>query len=160
MLLTRAQRVALQGHLLQLLQMQVLMQGYKDAIVAGRADDIVYSNLFTGVHGNYLRGSIIAAGLDPDNLPPRGAIDIGQDIDIGARQNRPKRWRDIWSAGQGVGNIHEVLPTGELVATGDGRNGSQWTRLAAAETHRSARQVGDHLGAAGVGFSRQPIGAR
>ena len=53
---------------------------------------------------------------DPDNLPPRGAIDIGRDIDIGARQNRPERWRDIWSAGHSTSGVTEVLSVDQLVA--------------------------------------------
>ena len=63
-----------------------------------------------------LRPSIEAAGLDPDNLPARGAIDIGKDIDIGAREARPKRWRDIWSAGHSTSGVDAVLSVDELVA--------------------------------------------
>jgi nitronate monooxygenase len=63
-----------------------------------------------------LRRSIAAAGLDPDNLPPRGAIDIGKDIDIGARDNRPARWRDIWSAGHSTSGVTGVLSVDDLVA--------------------------------------------
>jgi len=83
---------------------------YKQMIVQSRGEDIVYSNLFTGVHGNYLRGSIAAAGLDPDALPEadKSAMNFGS--------GRSKAWRDIWGAGQGVGQIHDVLPAGEIVA--------------------------------------------
>jgi nitronate monooxygenase len=63
-----------------------------------------------------LRPSIEAAGLDPDDLPQHGAIDIGKDIDIGARENRPKRWKDIWSAGHAVSGVREVLTVDEMVA--------------------------------------------
>jgi nitronate monooxygenase len=63
-----------------------------------------------------LRPSIEAAGLDPDNLPARGAIDIGKDIDVGARENRPKRWKDIWSAGHSTSGVNAVLSVDELVA--------------------------------------------
>ena len=63
-----------------------------------------------------LRLSIEAAGLDPDHLPARGAIDIGKDIDIGARESRPKRWKDIWSAGHSVSGVKEVLTVDEMVA--------------------------------------------
>jgi nitronate monooxygenase len=63
------------------------------------ADDILLTTAFTGLQTNMLRPSISAAGLDPDHLPARGAIDISEDIDIGAREARPSRWRDIWSAG-------------------------------------------------------------
>ena len=63
-----------------------------------------------------LRPSIAAAGLDPDDLPQRGAIDIGKDIDVGARESRPKRWRDIWSAGHSTSGVTDVLSVDELVA--------------------------------------------
>ena len=71
---------------------------------------------FTGLQTNMLRPSIQAAGLDLDDLPQRGAIDIGKDIDIGARDNRPKRWKDIWSAGDATSGVTEVLSVDELVA--------------------------------------------
>lgn len=74
--------------------------GYKQAIVDGQAADIVYSNLFTGVHGNYLRASIVAAGLDPDNLPESDP----SKMDFGAA----KAWRDIWGSGQGIGAVKAV----------------------------------------------------
>jgi nitronate monooxygenase len=63
-----------------------------------------------------LRPSIEAAGLDPDDLPARGAIDIDKDIDIGAREARPKRWKDIWSAGHSTSGVSEVLSVDEMVA--------------------------------------------
>src|SRR5512133_1994335 len=75
---------------------------YKEMLVASTADDVLLTKAFTGLQTNMLRPSIEAAGLDPDDLPARGAIDIGKDIDIGARENRPKRWKDIWSAGHAV----------------------------------------------------------
>jgi nitronate monooxygenase len=84
--------------------------GYKQMIVESTSDDIVYSNLFTGVLGNYLRGSIVAAGLDPENLPTSDA----SKMDFG--QAHAKAWKDIWGAGQGVGAIREVVPAGQLVA--------------------------------------------
>ncbi len=85
---------------------------YKDMIVSSRSADIVYSSLFSGVHGNYLRDSIANAGLDPDNLPEGDKA----KMDFATRQdNSAKAWRDIWSAGQGVGNIDEILPTADLV---------------------------------------------
>jgi nitronate monooxygenase len=84
---------------------------YKQAIVASSAADIVYSNLFTGIHGNYLRSSIVAAGLDPENLPSPGAEAMNFESASGA-----KAWRDIWGSGQGVGAVDAILPTGELVA--------------------------------------------
>ena len=79
---------------------------YKQGIVEGRAGDIVYTDLFTGVHGNYLRGSIEAAGLDPDDLP-RGdykTMDFGNGNDV----TKAKAWRDVWGAGQGVGSVGAV----------------------------------------------------
>ena len=79
-------------------------------IVESGPDDIVYTDLFTGVHGNYLRQSIVRAGLDPDKLP---ASDPSK-MDFG--ENRVRPWRDIWGAGQGVGAIKAVVPAAELVA--------------------------------------------
>jgi nitronate monooxygenase len=85
---------------------------YKEMIVASRADDIVYSSLFTGVHGSYLKGSIVNAGLDPDNLPEgdKATMDFAKAVKSDA-----KAWRDIWGAGQGVGNIEEIISTSDLV---------------------------------------------
>ena len=82
---------------------------HKEMLVASSADDILLTTAFTGLQTNMLRPSIVAAGLDPDDLPARGAIDIGKDIDVGARENRPKRWRDIWSAGHATSGVTEVL---------------------------------------------------
>ncbi len=84
---------------------------YKQAIVDGAAQDIVYSSYFTGVHGNYLRGSIVAQGLDPDNLPESGAA----AMDFGAANSGAKAWKDIWGAGQGIGAIHQVVPAATLI---------------------------------------------
>ena len=85
---------------------------YKQAIVEGEAKDIVYSNLFTGVHGNYLRGSIQAAGLDPDNLP-QGQL---QTMDFGSGGNTAaKAWRDIWGSGQGIAAVTAVEPVAARV---------------------------------------------
>ncbi len=89
---------------------------YKDMLVASSADDILLTTAFTGLQTNMLRPSIIAAGLDPDDLPQRGAIDIGKDIDIGARENRPARWRDIWSAGHSTSGVTELMAVDDLVA--------------------------------------------
>ena len=82
---------------------------YKQAIVEGNSDDIVYSNLFTGVHGNYLAASIRAAGLDPENLPESdpSKMNFGSDR---------KAWKDIWGCGQGIGAITEVTSTAEVGA--------------------------------------------
>ena len=84
---------------------------YKEAICASGAADIVYSSLFTGIPGNYLRASISAAGLDPDNLPSGTAEDMKFASASGA-----KAWRDIWGSGQGIGAVDRVQPAGELVA--------------------------------------------
>lgn len=85
-------------------------EAYKQAIVESSSDDIVYSNLFTGVHGNYLAPSIRAAGLDPDNLPESdpSKMNFGGDA--------KKAWKDIWGCGQGIGAISAVTSTAELVA--------------------------------------------
>ena len=86
---------------------------YKSGIVDGRADDIVYSNLFTGVHGNYLRKSIEAAGLDPDALP-EGDL---KTMDFGTGEgSKAKAWRDIWGSGQGIGAIKAVTPAADYIA--------------------------------------------
>jgi nitronate monooxygenase len=82
---------------------------YKQSIVDGSSDDIVYSNLFTGVHGNYLAPSIRNAGLDPDNLPTSDA----SAMSFGS--NRVKPWKDIWGSGQGIGAVKKVVPARELV---------------------------------------------
>ncbi|WP_309646410.1 nitronate monooxygenase family protein [Phenylobacterium sp.] len=88
------------------------MEGYKDMIVASRGDDIVYSNLFTGVHGNYLRPSIEAAGLDPDNLP----VADPSKMNFGSGGNqKAKAWKDIWGCGQGIGAIKDIPTAGQLV---------------------------------------------
>jgi nitronate monooxygenase len=89
---------------------------YKQMLAASSADDVLLTTAFTGLQTNMLRPSIEAAGLDPDNLPPRGAIDIGKDIDIGARESRPKRWKDIWSAGHSVSGVTEVMSVDEMIA--------------------------------------------
>ncbi len=83
---------------------------YKQAVVDGTSDDIVYSNLFTGVHGNYLAPSIRNAGLDPDNLPESdpSKMNFGGDA--------KKAWKDIWGCGQGIGAVKAVVPAAELVA--------------------------------------------
>ena len=86
--------------------------GYKQAIVDSGAADIVYSDLFTGVHGNYLRSSIANAGLDPDNLAA-GSLDTMKFGSGGS--SKSKAWRDIWGSGQGIGVIDRVRPTAEYV---------------------------------------------
>ena len=86
--------------------------GYKEGIVEGRAADIVYSDLFTGVKGNYLRQSIENAGLDPDNLPEGDY----STMNFGSGGNTEKKaWKDIWGSGQGIGSITEVVSVQQMV---------------------------------------------
>jgi nitronate monooxygenase len=84
-------------------------EAYKEALIEGGAESIVYTNLITGVHGNYLRKSLAAAGLDPDNLPQSdpSKMDFGPD--------RKRAWKDIWGSGQGIGVLDRVLPAAALV---------------------------------------------
>jgi nitronate monooxygenase len=101
--------------------------GYRQAIIESTAADIVYTNLFTGVHGNYLKKSIVAAGLDPDALPQadKTAMDFGS-----GSSSKAKAWRDIWGAGQGVGLMEDAPTVAELVG-----------RLAAEYESARARQL-------------------
>jgi nitronate monooxygenase len=85
---------------------------YKQAIVEGSSDDIVYSSLFTGVHGNYLKASIRASGLDPDNLPESDP----SKMSFGGGEGSKKAWKDIWGSGQGIGAVSEVTSVAEYVA--------------------------------------------
>lgn len=87
-------------------------EAYKQMIVASNAEDIVYTPFFSGVHGSYLAPSIRAAGLDPENLPVQSKE---EKLQYRSRDERPKTWKDIWGAGQGVGDIDSVLPVAELV---------------------------------------------
>lgn len=88
-------------------------EAYKQGLVEASAEDIVYTNFFTGIHGNYLRSSIVASGFDPDALPEadKSKMDFGSGGGSSA-----KAWRDIWGAGQGTGQIHEVRPAAEVIA--------------------------------------------
>jgi nitronate monooxygenase len=90
------------------------VEGYKQMIVESDSDDIVYSNFYTGVHGNYLKSSIVNAGMDPDNLPESDPSKM--NFATGEGSNSAKAWRDIWGCGQGIGAITEVSSTAELVA--------------------------------------------
>ena len=83
---------------------------YKEMVVDSRAEDILYSSLFTGVHGSYLKGSIVNAGMDPDNLPEGDK----NHMDFSSSDIEAKAWRDIWGAGQGVGTIDDILPAYEV----------------------------------------------
>lgn len=84
---------------------------YKQAIVDGTAADIVYSNYFTGIHGNYLKPSITAAGMDPDNLP----VADPSKMDFETATTGAKAWKDIWGCGQGIGAVKDIQPTAALV---------------------------------------------
>jgi len=85
-------------------------EAYKQAIVDGNSDDVVYSNLFTGVHGNYLAPSIRNAGMDPENLSESdpSKMNFGGD--------RSKAWKDIWGCGQGIGAVSQIQSTADFVA--------------------------------------------
>ncbi|MDG2097513.1 MAG: nitronate monooxygenase family protein [Paracoccaceae bacterium] len=85
---------------------------YKKMIVESSADDIIYSNLFTGVHGNYLAPSVTAAGMDPHNLP-EGDLST---MNFGDWEKKPKAWKDIWGCGQGIGSVESILSTENLVS--------------------------------------------
>ncbi|MEK9777312.1 MAG: nitronate monooxygenase family protein, partial [Quisquiliibacterium sp.] len=82
---------------------------YKQMIVASGAQDIIYTNLFTGVHGNYLKPSVVQAGLDPDNLPQSDA----SKMNFGSKREKPKAWKEIWGCGQGIGAVKSVVGAGE-----------------------------------------------
>ena len=86
-------------------------QEYKDMIVDSSADDIVYSSLFTGVWGNYLKGSVKAAGMDPENLP----VADSSSMDFGSGSSKPKAWKTIWGSGQGIGAVKSIGPAGDVV---------------------------------------------
>jgi nitronate monooxygenase len=88
-------------------------QGYKDMIVASSGEDITYTNLFTGVHGNYLTPSIISAGLDPANLPTSDAS--AMNFGSGGNQ-KAKAWRDIWGCGQGIGAVKDIPTAADMIA--------------------------------------------
>ena len=88
-------------------------QAYKQSIVDCSSDDIVYSSLFTGVHGNYLKPSIVNAGMDPDHLPESDPSKMNFG---GGEGSKSKAWKDIWGCGQGIAAVHDVVPARELVA--------------------------------------------
>jgi nitronate monooxygenase len=105
-------------------------ESYKEMLVKSRLDDVLLTRAFTGLETNMLRPSIAAAGLDPDNLPVRGAIDIAKDINAAERDKRDaegpdaKRWKDIWSAGHSVSGVSDVPSVAELVE----RTAAEYTR--------------------------------
>ncbi len=87
------------------------VEAYKQDIVANSADGIIYTNLFTGVHGNYLKSSVTRAGLDPENLPDSDP----SKMDFGSNR-APKAWKEIWGCGQGIGSVHKIEPVADMVA--------------------------------------------
>ncbi len=86
-------------------------EGYKRMIVEGTSKDIVYTSLFTGVHGNYLKEAVRKIGMDPDDLPESDP----SKMDFSAGSSKPKAWKDVWSAGQGIGAVREILGAAELI---------------------------------------------
>jgi nitronate monooxygenase len=113
-------------------------EAYKKMIVDSSASDIVYSNLFTGIHGNYLRQSIVNAGLDPNALPESDPSKMNFGSGGGSKA---KAWRDIWGAGQGVGAIKRVVPAAEMIArfTDEYQAARHRLGLAPAAPHGSAK---------------------
>jgi nitronate monooxygenase len=92
------------------------VETYKNMITMSSAEDIIYSNLFTGVHGNYLKPSIVAAGMDPDNLPTSDPSRMSFGTDASGERAKPKAWKEIWGSGQGVGSVAGVVGAGELIS--------------------------------------------
>ena len=92
------------------------VENYKEMIAGSTADDIVYSNLFTGVHGNYLKPSILAAGMDPENLPTSDPTKMNFGTDASGERAKPKAWKEIWGSGQGIGSVEGIVPAADLIA--------------------------------------------
>lgn len=116
------------------------VQGYKDMIVESSGEDIVYSNLFTGVHGNYLRPSIERAGLDPDNLPQADP----SKMNFGSGGNtEAKAWKDIWGCGQGIGVLNDIPSTADFVD----RLAAEYETAKAELAAKTALTSGRHLAA-------------
>ena len=117
------------------------VEGYKTMIVDSNAADIVYSNLFTGVHGNYLSPSVVAAGLDPNDLPTsdKSAMNFGS-----GGTTKAKAWRDVWGSGQGIGAVKDVLSVADLVA----RLTREYDEALAEMTAISAARHGGQMAAA------------
>lgn len=86
--------------------------GYKDMLIEAEAKDIIYTPAISGLPATFMRQSLIAAGLDPDNMPDTPAVDMAEELDL----DHGKAWKDIWSAGQGVGSIHDLPSTSDLIA--------------------------------------------
>lgn len=100
---------------------------YKQMIVDSGAEDIVYSSLFTGVWGNYLKGSVRQAGMDPDNLPTADP----SSMNFSGGSSKPKAWKTIWGSGQGIGAVRDVVPAGALIDRIDREYRAAGARLAA-----------------------------
>ncbi|MFT5675485.1 MAG: nitronate monooxygenase, partial [Paraglaciecola sp.] len=90
---------------------------YQDMIINSRASDILYTPKISGVNASFIRQSVVDAGIDPTDLTPKSELDFGDELDVGnkTQASEKKAWRDIWSAGQGVGSIDKVLNTADLV---------------------------------------------
>lgn len=126
---------------------------YKELLVASSADDILLTRAFTGLQTNMLRPSIIAAGLDPDNLPERGSIDIAKDISVESRDTGPTRWRDVWSAGHTTSGVDAVRTVGDLVSrTLDEYRAARSALIAMAGENAAAGKIddGDHMSLRGA----------
>jgi nitronate monooxygenase len=91
------------------------VERYKEMITTSSAEDIIYSNLFTGVHGNYLKPSIVAAGMDPENLPTSDPSKMNFGTDASGERAKPKAWKEIWGSGQGVGSVGTIMPAAALI---------------------------------------------
>jgi len=116
------------------------VQGYKDMIVESTGEDIVYSNLFTGVHGNYLRPSIERAGLDPENLPHADP----SKMNFGSGGNtEAKAWKDIWGCGQGIGVLNDIPSVADYVD----RLAAEYETAKAELAAKTALTSGRHLAA-------------
>jgi nitronate monooxygenase len=109
-------------------------EGYKRMIVEGSAADILYTNAITGVHGNYLRPSLVRAGLDPENMP------VSDPSKMNFGSDKPKAWKDIWGSGQGIGAVKSVVPVAELVARLTREYDSARARLSLATARAIAAQ--------------------
>lgn len=110
------------------------VDAYKQMIAASGADDIVYSNLFTGVHGNYLKPSIAAQGLDPDNLP----VGDVSTMNFASGSSKPKSWKDIWGSGQGIGAVKEIVSAAQLIDRLAGEYAAARARLGLGAMARAA----------------------
>jgi nitronate monooxygenase len=121
---------------------------YKQMIVESGAEDIVYTNLFTGVHGNYLRPSVIRSGLDPDNLPTSdpSAMNFAERRD----GSNVKPWCDIWGSGQGIGAVKVVVPAAALIARLRAEYAAAATRFAGLSQHLKAWRSGSNATAPAV----------